>query len=219
MSIKATLNSIRNESSSSLTRQQKILQVLLSFALGVFLGVIAKYSDTIPSNGLIGNIWGTISDITTRLGIWVLVATIFAILSINPRIAAIKVFTFFSGMLLTYYLYSMWLFHFFPTYYFIRWGAIALASPIAAYIVWFSKGNGWFSAFCASMPIGLLISEGYPFFYMFEIAYGFDILSAIILFLILSPNKKQCLRIFIFLLPIVFILRKSDILLYLFGGL
>jgi hypothetical protein len=60
--IKATLNSIRNEPSSSLTIQQKILQVLLSFALGVFLGFIAKYSDTIPSNGLIGNIWGTISE-------------------------------------------------------------------------------------------------------------------------------------------------------------
>jgi len=185
----------------------------------MLLGFIAKYSDTIPSNGLIGNIWGIIRDITTRLGIWVLLATIIAAWSNNPRIGAIKVFVFFSGMLFVYYSYSTRLFGFFPTYYFIRWGGIALASPMAAYIVWFSRGNGWSAALCAALPIGLLVSEGYPFFYMFKITLGFDILSAIILFLILPMNKKQWLRILTLELLIVFILRNSNALSYLFGGL
>lgn len=113
----------------------------------------------------------------------------------------------------------MWLFGFFPKYYFIRWGIIALASPIAAYIVWFSRGDGWTAALSAAMPIGLLISEGYPFAYMFQITLEFDILSAFILLLILPINKKQCLRIFISTLLIVFILMNSNILSYLFGGL
>lgn len=219
MSIKETLNKIREERSNPLTIKQIILKVLLIFALGMFLGFIAKYSDTIPSNSLMGSIWHTVSNITTRLGIWVLLATIIAAWSNNPRIGAIKVFAFFSGMLLVYYIYSMRLFGFFPTYYFIRWSGIALASPIAAYIVWFSRGNGWIAALCASMPIGLLVSQGYPFFYMVTMTLGFDIFSAIILFLILPMNKKQWLRIFMLTLLIVFILRNSRILSYIFGGL
>lgn len=73
-------------------------------------------------------------------------------------------FAFFAGMLLSYYVYSAWVFGFFPTHVFIRWGIIAAASPIAAYLAWFGRGNGWIAAFCAAMPIGLLAAEGYPFF-------------------------------------------------------
>ncbi|MBW9235447.1 hypothetical protein JQK62_25285, partial [Leptospira santarosai] len=59
-------------------------------------------------------------------------------------------------MLLVYYVYSMWIFGFFPAYYFLRWGLIALASPLAAYIVWYSKGTGWTAALCAAMPISFV---------------------------------------------------------------
>lgn len=219
MYIKETLNKIREEQSAPVAIKQTILKVILIFAFGMFLGFIAKYSDTIPSNSLMGSIWHTVSNITTRLGIWVLLATIIAAWSNTPRMGAIKVFMFFSGMLLVYYIYSMSLFGFFPSYYFIRWGEIALASPIAAYIVWFSRGNGWIAALCASMPIGLLVSQGYPFYYMFTMTLGFDIFSAIILFLILPMNKKQWLRIFMLILLIVFILRNSRVLSYIFDGL
>lgn len=218
MSVKETLNKIREES-ISLTMRQKILKVLLFLALGMFLGFIAKYSDTIPSNGFMRSIWHIISNITTRLGIWVLLATIIAAWSNNPKIAAIKVFAFFSGMLLIYYVYSMKLFGCFPTYYFIHWGGIALISPIAAYAVWFSRGNGWIAALFSAIPIGLLISEGYHIFYIFTITLGFDILFAMILFVILPMNKKQWLRIFILTLFIVFIFIKMHVLSYIFGGL
>lgn len=220
MPIKETLNKIREEESAKLTIKQIILKVILIFILGMFLGFISKYSDTIPSNGsIMASIWNTVSNITTQLGIWVLLATIIAAWSNNPRIGAIKVFTFFSGLLLAYYIYSMKLFGFFPTYYFIRWSGIALASPIAAYIVWFSRGNGWTAALSASMPIGLLVSQGYSFFYIPKMILGFDIFSAIILFLILPRNKKQWLQIFMSTLLVVFILINSRVLSYIFGGL
>lgn len=212
-------NRIRGEQTTSKTIHQKILQVLQTLALGMLLGFIAKYSDSNPSTGLIGDFWDIISDMTTRLGIWVLLATIIAGRSINPRIGAMKVFSFFVGLLLIYYLYSMWLFGFFPTYYFIRWGVIALASPIAAYIVWFARGNGWIAAFCAAMPIGLLVVEGYPYFYMFTITFGLDILFAIILFLILPVSKTQSVRILTCTILIALILEHSNVLTYIFGGL
>lgn len=180
MSIKEILNKIREEQSAPLTIKQIILKVLLIFALGMLLGFIAKYSDTIPSNSLMGSIWHTVSNITSRLGIWVLLATIIAAWSNNPRIGATKVFTFFSGVLLAYYIYSMKLFGFFPTYYFIRWSVIAFVSPIAAYIVWFSRGNGWTAALCSSMTIGLLISQGYSFFICLQ--WLWDLIFFLLLF-------------------------------------
>ncbi|WP_371321718.1 DUF6518 family protein [Robertmurraya korlensis] len=75
-----------------------------------------------------------ISDITTSIGVWVVLATLISVWSKNPEYAALKVLAFFVGMLLAYYIYSHVLFGFFPIYYFIRWGVIALVSPFCAYI-------------------------------------------------------------------------------------
>ena len=218
MPIKETLNTIRGEQILSETFHQKASQVLLTFAFGMFLGFIAKYSDA-HSNGLLENAWDIISHLTTRIGIWVLIATILAVWSKNPRMAATKVFTFFVGKLMVYYIYSMWIFGFFPTYYFLRRGFIALASPVAAYIVWYSKGTGWTAALCAAMPIGLLVSEGYPFFYMFSTTFGIELLFALTLFLMLQDNKKQGLRMLSWIVLIVIIIRHSNALSYIFGGL
>ncbi|MDZ5472951.1 hypothetical protein SM124_14630 [Bacillus sp. 31A1R] len=41
----------------------------------------------------------------------------------------------------------------------MRWGIVALVAPLAAYLVWFSKGKGWMAAFFAALPIGLLLSQ------------------------------------------------------------
>lgn len=113
----------------------------------------------------------------------------------------------------------MRLFNFFPTYYFIRWGLIVLLSPLAAYIVWFSRGSGWIAALCAALPIGLLVSEGYNFFYTFSPVSGFDLITAIILFCILPKNKYQCLKVSIFTILTSVFLSKFDLLSYIIGGL
>lgn len=108
----------------------------------------------------------------------------------------------------------MKLFNFFPTYYFIRWGLIALLSPLAAYIVWFSRGNGWIAALCAAFPIGLLVSEGHNFLYTFSPVSGFDLIAAIILFYILPKNKYQYLKVLIFTVLTSVFLSKLDVLSY-----
>ncbi|TYP47674.1 DUF6518 family protein [Thermosediminibacter litoriperuensis] len=128
-------------------------------------------------------------------------------------------FCFFVGMLLTYYIYSMKLFGFFPIYYFIRWGLIALVSSLAAYLVWFSRGKGCIAALCAALPIGLLAAEGYSFLYTFSPGHFFDLCAALLLFCILPSSKHQYLKT---LPPVIFIvlaLRNFNILSYLSGGL
>ena len=147
------------------------------------------------------------------------IATIIAAWSRTPKAGAVHVFAFFVGMLLAYYIYSMKIFNFFPLYYFIRWGLIALVSPLAAYAFWFSRGSGWFAALCTALPIGLLVSEGYNFLYTFSPVSGFDLIAAIILFCILPKNKYQYLKVLIFTILISVLISKFDVLSYIIGGL
>lgn len=202
-----------------LNTKQKVIRIVLFFIFGIFSGFLAKYVDTIPSNGTIGSLINIISNISSRIGIWVFIATIIAAWSRTPKAGAIHVFVFFVGMLLAYYIYSMKLFTFFPTYYFIRWGLIALLSPLAAYVVWFSRGSSWIAVLCAALPIGLLASEGYNFLYTFSPVSGFDLIAAIILFFILPKSKYQYLKVLVFTIFISILLRKFDVLSYIIGGL
>lgn len=193
----------------------KAIRIILFFIFGIFSGFLAKYVDTIPSNGAIGSL----IYISSRIGIWVFIATIIAAWSRTPKAGAVHVFAFFDGMLIAYYIYSMKLFNFFPVYYFIRWGLIALLSPLMCYVVWFSRRSGWPAALCAAFPIGLLASEGYNFLYTFSPVSGFYLIAAIILFCILPKNKYQYLKVLIFTILTSVLLSKFDVLSYIIGGL
>jgi hypothetical protein len=213
------LKSFKIKDKSKLTAKQTIIYLGVYFIFGILLGVIAKYSDTVPSNSESGMFYSIISDITTSIGIWIALATLISVWSRSAIYAALKVLAFFVGMLLGYYIYSQVLFGFFPSYYFLRWGAIALVSPICAYIVWFSRGEGWGSAFCAALPIGLLLTQGYSFFYVFSMVLGLDLFAALLLLVILTKSKAQYLKVIPMVILIVIILRNSYLLSYLFGGL
>jgi len=218
--LKYLFENIRVDEQPKCTGKQIVIQICTSFIIGTLLGIIAKYSDTVTSNGSMGVFFHPISIITTRLGMWVFLATIIAAWSKSPKIAAVRVFTLFIGVLLAYYIYSQVLFGFFPTYYFLRWGGIAVFSPLLAYMMWFSRGKGPFAVFCASLPIGLLLEQGYPlFFHVFSVGLLFDILTAILLLIILPKQKVQCLKIAALGILIAFIFRNSHILSYFFGGL
>ncbi|WP_239422099.1 DUF6518 family protein [Bacillus sp. CGMCC 1.16541] len=204
---------------SKLPTKQITLYATVCFLFGALLGVLAKFSDTIPSNGVTGLFFSYISEITTNLGIWVALATLLAVWSRRPLYASLNVLTFFLGMLIAYYVYSKALFGFFPTYYFVRWMLIALASPLAAYIVWFGKGKGWIAAFCAALPIGVLVVQGFPFFYVFSIVYALDLLLAIVLLVQLAKPKAQYVKVVSLSILVFLIVRNSNLLTYLFGGL
>ena len=216
---RALFKSLRMTNRPKFTTKQRTIHVSICFIFGVLLGVIAKFSDTVSAIGVIGTFFRIISDITTNIGLWVVLATLIAVWSKSAIFAGLKVMAFFIGMLLAYYVYSQVLFGFFPTYYFFRWGLIALVSPLAAYLVWFSRGNGWKPAFCAALPIGLLLAQGYPFFYLFSIGFGVDLFFALFLLVVLTKSKSQYLRVIPMSILIFLIIRNTDILTYIFGGL
>lgn len=172
------------------------------------MGHLAKYADGVSVFG----------DIGTQLGIWVLVATILAAWSRSPEAAALHVFAFFAAMLMTYYAYSMVLFGFFPRYYFMAWGGFALLSPIAAYVVWYARGNGWTAALCASLPVALLLMEGYSFPYTLNATHGFALFSALLLFVALPAKNLQRLRMIPITAIALFLITQLDLKHFLLAG-
>lgn len=206
MGLEDKLSQIRTNSDMVLTTQEKSLRVLFVFILGAILGFLAKYTD--------GSVVG---EIGTYLGFWILVTTMLIAWSRSPEAAALHAFVFLAAMLSVYYIYSMVLFGFFSRHYFTAWGSIVLLSPIGGYVVWYARGDGWKAAFCAALPISLLLAEGYSFIYTFSIPRGFALFSAVLLFMIVPTSCQQRLRVLPIVSFIFFIIERFE-LMYLLPG-
>ncbi|QFF97825.1 hypothetical protein PB01_02790 [Psychrobacillus glaciei] len=172
---------------------KKIPDIIIYLVLGTALGVMSKYLDTITVDGS----WWTITldyfaDLFTRLGIWILIATIIAAYSKTLKRAAINTFIFFIGMLISYYIYSAYLFGFFPTRYFILWGSFALVSPLLAIIVWKAKNNILLAFILPALPMGLLLSLslGMGLFYVY-LKYIEELIMYVSLCVVFYKSPKQ----------------------------
>ncbi|MBD8033864.1 hypothetical protein [Solibacillus ferritrahens] len=174
--------------------KNKIPDYIVCIFLGVSLGAISKYLDTIAI--VDGSWWlGVLSyfgDLFTRLGIWVLIATFIAAYSRTFIRSAINTFLFFMGMLVSYYIYSAYLFGFFPTSYFILWGTVALASPVLGIIVWGAKNKKPLYFGLPALPMGLMLSLslGMGLFYI-SLNYIEELIMYIILCIIFYKDPKQ----------------------------
>lgn len=72
--------------------------------------VITLYKRHLPITGE----FPILDDIFGRFGIWIFVATLLAVYSNTPLHAALRVFSFFFTMILTYYAYTILFLGFFP---------------------------------------------------------------------------------------------------------
>ena len=171
----------------------KSTDVILCLALGIILGITSKYLDTVAVDGSwITNVLHYLGDLFTRLGIWVWMATLIAAYSRTLRRAAINTFVFFLGMLMSYYIYSAYLFGFFPTSYFISWGAIALLSPLLAVIVWKAKDNERLAMILPALSMGLMLSLSLSIglFYV-DLAHFEEFIMYVFLCVVFYKNPKQ----------------------------
>ena len=179
--------------------------------LGAVLGVISKYLDTVS---VVDEIWWMnvlqyFGDLFTRLGIWVLIATLIAAYSKTLIRAAVNTFLFFVGMLVSYYIYSAYLFGFFPTRYFILWGCIALASPFLAAIVWWARNSARTAFILPALPMGLMLSlsVGMGLFYMYLIHIE-ELIMYVVLCVVFYKEPKQMAIIVVFSVVVAFIAKQ-----------
>lgn len=170
--------------------------------LGGGMGLVAKMTDSISMIGEIG----------TELGIWVFVAALIAAYSRYPISAAINVFLFFVSMLAAYYIYGFVVLNFFPKAYFFGWLVVALISPAAGFLAWFSRAKGITGSIVAALPVALLFAHGYPAFYTSRIPLYFSLIMGAALCVLLPQTIKYKAIAFGVSIPIAFLINKLYLL-------
>lgn len=179
--------------------------LMISFGailLGAFLGFIAKATDSVS----------IIGDIGTDLGVWVFIATIVAVYSRYPFTAAINTMLFFLAMLGAYYIYGHLVLDFFPKSYFMGWLAVALLSPVAGFMVWFSKGTGFIGIIISALPISVLFASGYTAFYTHNPVSFLALVFGMLLTILLPCGLRQRLLSFCMAILLAFIINIFHLL-------
>ena len=157
------LNNIRRaEKKISLTRQA--INTAAAALWGIALGTLSKFLDTVPVNNLPALLqYLDVTNFLGRFAIWVFIAVCISIYSSSSVRAAINVFLFFAGMVLSYYLYSSFIAGFFPKSYAMIWIGFTVVSPLLAFICWYAKGQGRISLILSAGIIAVLFNMSFVY--------------------------------------------------------
>ena len=115
---------------------------VMMFIFGVVLGVASKLLDIHTSN--LGNIF-------SQMSIWILLGTLIAIFSKTKGKAALNVFVFCIGMLITYYITAELTNSVYSMTFIYGWAAFSVCSSVFAILTWMTKEKG---------VLGKIISSG-----------------------------------------------------------
>lgn len=143
---------------------KKILHSIVVLFFGIVLGTVSKFLDTTPSNELPFIIERLdVRNFLGRFAIWILIAVCISIYSNSSIRAAVNVFTFFLGMVTSYYLYSKFIAGFFPRSYAMIWFELTAISPLLAFVCWYAKGKSKSSLAISSLIIAVLFNMTFSY--------------------------------------------------------
>ena len=116
-----------------------ILNPVSMFIIGLLTGFLVKEIDIHFYTQHFGM---SLSDMFSKVGIWVLTGVAVSLYSKNAKWAMLNVFTFCIGMLITYYLTAVLTDAVFGWAYIKGWTVFACFSPLMAYLVTLTKRKG-----------------------------------------------------------------------------
>lgn len=150
-----------------------ILNPLSMLIIGMLLGIISRLLDIYTSN--LGNIF-------SQMAIWILMGTIISIYSKNKKQAAINIFPFCIGMLITYYAVAKITHGVYSQTFITGWTIFSFVSPIMAYFTWMTKEKGILSKIISIGIVLVSVLSSIILFNRLRI-YDFIIDSVLIYFL------------------------------------
>lgn len=133
--MKNTLNRIRTPI-RKVQFSKAVLHTVVIAGTGILLGAVAKMLDIYTTN--LGNIF-------SQMSVWIFLCTVIAVLSSTPFRAAVNVFLFCIGMLVTYYITAELTSSVYSTLFIYGWTVFALLSPALGFCTWYAKGKGFLS--------------------------------------------------------------------------
>ena len=199
-----------------MSKNTNVCPLIFPFIIGIVLGTIAKFVD---GRDFI-YYFPVFADIMGRFGIWVWTATLIAIRSKKPLFAAIRSLSFFIGMLLAYYGYTVLFLHFFPKSQIILWGIIAAVTPFCGFLIWHIRKKSHYTNFISSLPFTIFFTEWYLTAFTVrdwafrttrdELLFGIAYLCFTFSMLAVIPtNKKRLFSLFFGLLLSIILIRIS----------
>lgn len=108
---------------------------IVMFAAGLGLGVVSRLLDIYSQN---------LGEIFSQMAIWILFGTLISVYSETAKKAALNIFPFCVGMLITYYAVAVMTQGVYGTNFIIGWTLFAFCSPVLAVLAWKSKEKGVF---------------------------------------------------------------------------
>lgn len=189
-------------------RKNDMVFILFSLVLGLLMGWVAKDLEN-------GSVAGAIIH---NLGIWVFVSALLAVYSQDGFRAALHVFVYFCGVISAYFAHLYLLGGTVTGRILIYWLIFAAIGALAGFICRNATQKEWLGAACAAVPISLLVAEAYPIYRGWQISLIFDVLCAVILYLLMATGKVQKLMVLPFVIVFTFALVYFDVLSRIFGG-
>ena len=181
---------------NSFSMQKETQVIILIFVLGSCLGIFSKYLDFYQASlPTLLHLFDQLFDFHNYLGTfgpWLMIALIISIYAPSPRSAAYLVFTFFFGMVLSYYLYCYYICGFYSLSYIMIWACFTILSPLLGYLCWFSLGKDILSFQISSLIMSVFfnLTFSYGCFYL-DIKSWLNLLLLLIVLLMLHKGLKE----------------------------
>lgn len=150
---------------------ENVIHTGLIFLSGILLGIFSKWLDSQSMDDAV--LWQHIfsvldlRNVFSDFGVWIFIAVTVSVFSKTPLRASCNVFLFFTGMTVSYHLYTVFFCGFNPVTYMMIWYGITAITPILAYICWYAKGKGKLSVLisCIILSVMVLCSFGIGMWY------------------------------------------------------
>lgn len=160
-------------------KRYSFMMPVLIFVMGGAFGVLSKILDIYTQN---------LGIIFSQMSIWILLGSLIAIFSKTKGKAALNVFVFCIGMLITYYITAELTNSVYGMTFIYGWAAFSVCSPVFALLTWMTKEKG---AFGKIISFGILVVTLAVSMVVFDGPRVYDIVIMLVLAYFLFIHKVK----------------------------